>query len=171
MAFKLSAQLDQLGNPNLAFELYESYIDHNKWRFPESALEVIAHPDWKAGSQSKAPYYSNLDSFEVKSLGSSNAELALKLVKEMYVETPFNILITYKGLFDLELPSTPGFSEEPMTWRYEQFLYFDAYHQYKIKDKLFTHQIEWTNGRIWSITARDIHVERQEIISKSPLGS
>lgn len=163
MALKLSAQLDDAGNPNLTFELYKSYIDYNKWRIPMSALELIANPDWTGGSQSKSPYYSDLVSVEIRDLGSQQAELKLSLTKDMYVETPLSIVITYQGLFDLEIQSTPGLSETETKWRYEQFLYFDPYPEHAIKDKMFVHQIEWINGTIWSITARDIRVEWMEI--------
>ena len=165
MTFKLGALLDDSGDPNLTFKLYDAYIEYNRWRFPESALEVIAHPDWVGGSQSRAPYYSELNSLEIKDLGKVNAELRLTLIKDMYVETPLKILITYQGLFELDIPSTGRLSESTLQWRLEQFLYFDVYHTHKIKDKLFTHQIEWTNGSIWSITARNIGVEWQELLS------
>jgi hypothetical protein len=131
---------------------------------PESALSIIAHPDWSGGSQSKAPYYSHLVSTELHGVGTSGARLKLTLHKDEYVPTPLNIMINYDGLLVLDIPSTDRLSESELIWRYEQFLYFDAYHRYQIKDKLFTHQIEWVGGYIWSITARRIEVEWKEVI-------
>lgn len=96
MTFKLSAQLDDVGDPNLPFKLYESYIQHNKRHFPESAFQIIAHPDWSGGSASKAPYYSQLASLVLNNVGKLTAELKLTLVKEMYVERPFNMKLPIK---------------------------------------------------------------------------
>lgn len=163
MSLKLSAQLDDAGDPRLPFKLYESYIQYNKWRIPESALEIISNPDWTGGSFSKAPYYSDLVGVELKDVGTQNAGLTLTLLKDMYVEIPLRITLVYSGLFDLEIPTNPGISEQSLKWRYEQFLYFDAYKSHGIKDKLFVHQIEWTDGSIWSITARNISAEWKEL--------
>jgi hypothetical protein len=156
VTFKLSAQLDDVGDPRYAFKLYESYIEKNKWRIPESALEIIAHPDWSGGSQSNAPYQSQVVSVQLTNLGSTSAAFKLTLFKEMYVEIPFSLEITYEGLFALNIPSQQEISESALIWRYDQFLYFSAYHSHEIKDKFFTHQIEWVGGSIWSITARNI---------------
>ena len=164
MSLKLSGQLDNAGDPNLAFKLYESYIDYNKWRIPESALRIIAHPDWSGGSQSEAPYYSHLVSTELDGVGTRGARLKLTLLKDEYVPTPVNILINYHGLLELDIPSSDRLSESKLIWRYEQFLYSDAYHRYQIKDKLFNHQIEWVGGYVWSITARHIEVEWKEAL-------
>ncbi len=155
---KLSAQLDDVGNPNLPFELYKSYINHNKWRIPQSALDIIACTDWSGGSDSKAPYYSHLTDMQISDLGSPESTLKLLLQKDMYVDSPFQLEITYKGLFALDIPKHEIFPEQSLIWRYEQFLYFDAYHSAGIKNKLFTHQIEWVTGQVWSITAREIEV-------------
>ena len=156
MTFKLSGQLDDVGDPNLPFKLYESYIQHNKSRFPESVLKIIAHSDWSGGSQSKAPYYSQLASFSLTNVGTQAAELKLILTKEMYVEKPFNIEITYVGLFALDIPSQQGLSDSNLMWRYEQFLYFRAGKSSALRNKFFTHQIEWTDGTTWSVTAQEI---------------
>lgn len=162
MSLKLSAQLDDAGDPNLPFKLYESYIQYNKWRLPDSALEVIYRSDWSGGSTSKSPYYSDLVPVEMTGVGSREAAVKLTLLKDMYVETPLSIIISNVGLFDIEIPTNPGISEQSLKWRYEQFLYFDAYQSHGVKDKLFMHQIEWTDGSIWSITARGIHAEWRE---------
>ena len=155
---KLSAQLDDTGNANLVFELYRSYIQHNKWRIPQSVLDVIEHPEWSGGSTSRAPYYSQLVGMQSSNLGKPNAELKLILQKDMYVDSAFNIEITYSGVFGLDIPHQGMLSEEQLIWRYEQFLYFDAYQSHQIKDKLFMHQIEWVGGVIWSIIAREVKV-------------
>jgi hypothetical protein len=157
VTFKLSQTLDYGGDPRLSFQLYESYIKENRWRFPESCLKVIEHPDWTGGSDSQAPYYSDLVSLDVNGIGSPSGKLRLALQKHMYVEAPLSIEIIYEGLFDLEIPPSSGY-ESPLTWRYEQFLYFDAYRSHQIKDKMFMHQIQWTQGSVWSITARNISV-------------
>ncbi len=159
MTFKLGAQLDDSGDSRLSFKLYESYIEKNKWRIPESALAVIAHPDWSGGSQSKAPYYSQLESFELINLCGPSAELKLSLFKDIDAEKDFYLEITYKGIFALDIPSQQELSESPLIWRYEQFLYFSAYSSHEIEDKMFKHQIEWVGGSIWSITARSIEVQ------------
>lgn len=124
---KLSTQLDDTGNPNLVFELYRSYIQHNKWRIPQSALDVIEHPDWSGGSTSRAPYYSQVVGMQASNLGKPDAEFKLLLHKDMYVDPAFNIEITYQGIFGLNIPHQSMLSEDQLIWRYEQFLYFDAY--------------------------------------------
>lgn len=159
MSFKLSAQLDDAGDSRLAFKLYESYIEKNRWRIPESALKVIAHEDWSGGSDSKAPYYSQLSSIELTNLCSPSAEIKLRLFKDIHAEKDFFLEITYKGVFALDIPSQQELSESPLIWRYEQFLYFSAYASHSIEDKFFKHQIEWVGGSIWSITARSIEVQ------------
>lgn len=156
---KLSAQLDDTGNPNLVFELYRSYVQHNKRRIPQSALDVIDHPDWSGGSMSKAPYYSQLIGVQLEDVGKPTASLKLLLQKDMYVDPPFQIEITYSGVFSLDIPHQNMLSEAQLIWRYEQFLCFNAYPAHQIKDKFFKHQIEWTDGVIWSVTAREVEVQ------------
>jgi hypothetical protein len=159
MTFKLGAQLDDIGDPNLPFKLYESYIKENRRHFPDSVLEIIAHPGWSGGSASRAPYYSGLVSVVLDNLGNPKAELKLTLLKEMYVEKSFHIEIIYKGLYALDIPSHKEFTEKPLIWRYEEFLKFNTNPSFGIEDKIFTHQIEWTDGSIWSVSARDIEVQ------------
>jgi hypothetical protein len=166
VTFKLSQPLDLGGDPKLPFQLYDSYIKENRSRFPESCLQIIEHPDWTGGSASRAPYYSDVVSLVVSAMGSPTAQLKLSLYKHEYLENPLSIEIIYDGLFDLEIPSASGY-KSPLTWRYEQFLWFDAYRSHKIKDKMFTHQIEWTQGSIWSITAKEITVRWITLTPKS----
>ena len=171
LSLKLSAQLDDAGDPDLPFKLYQSYIQHNKWRLPESVLGVINNPDWTGGSTSRAPYYSDLVELHLDGAGSDEAALRITLLKHMYLEIPLRIVLKYEGLFELVIPEFSNISEYPLVWRYEQFLYFDAYKSHGIKDRLFTHQIEWTDGRIWSITARNIRVEWVEVSSGETVGN
>ena len=159
MSFKLGDQLDHLGNPNLAFEMYRSYVEHNKHRFPASVIEVMANANWAGGSASNAPYYSDLESIEINDFGKSTASAKLILLKQDYVEKPFTIEIIYKGLFRFEIPEHNKVSDAALKWRYEQFLFFDPHHSHGLKDKMFTHQIEWITGEIWSITARDVEIK------------
>lgn len=142
--------------------MYDSYIKSNRWRFPESCLNVIEHPEWVGGSTSRAPYYSDLVSVDVDGIGSPTGQLKLALHKHLYVDPPFTIEITYDGLFDLEIPSNSGY-DAALTWRYDQFLFFDAYRSHNLKDKFFTHQIEWVQGTVWSMTAREITVQWNEL--------
>lgn len=158
MSFKLSAQLDEVGNPNLPFQMYASYLENNKHRFPKSVIDVISNPNWSGGSQSNSPYYGQLVKVKIQNIGNSTASLKLTLRKEMYVPKPFHVELLYSGLLKLNIPNQNNLSSN-MTWRYEQFLYFDDYKNHTPQDKFFTHQIEWVSGEIWSITAREIDVK------------
>ncbi|GAB58395.1 hypothetical protein RNAN_1367 [Rheinheimera nanhaiensis E407-8] len=71
---------------------------------------------------------------------------------------PFEIEIVYKGVFKLDIPNEDFISVRSLTWRYEQFLFYDAYKSHKIDCQMFMHQIEWVAGKVWSICARDIEV-------------
>lgn len=158
MTFKLSQQLDNIGNPNLPFELYKNYIEHNRKKFPQSVLDVINEERWSGGSRSEAPYYSDLESFLVENVNKSSPSARMVLSKSKYVEQEFKIQIDYEGLFGMDIPAQTDISHQTLTWRYDQFLFFDGYHSHGIKDKMFTHQIEWIDGNIWSVTARNINI-------------
>ena len=159
MAFKLSEQLNNVGNQKLPIELYQSYVEHNKHKFPKSVLKVMELESWSGGSASNAPYNSELQRIEILDYGKSTASLKMYLLKQDYVEQPFTIEINYKGLFKLNIPEQDVISEKALKWRYEEILFFDPYHSHKLKDKMFTHNIEWVNGDIWSITAREFEVK------------
>lgn len=159
MTFKLSAQCNDIGDITLPHKLYKSYVEHNRWRIPESALGVISHPDWIGNFESKAPLNSVLLTLQLKDVGRSSAELKLILLKERHEEKPFTLEIRYKGLFAIDIPNQEPLSESPLVWHCDEFLHFDAYTSYGIKDKFFTHHIEWLGGKIWSIIARDIEVQ------------
>ncbi len=159
MAFKLSEQLDHIGDPNLSFEMYRSYVEENKHRFPESVIELMALESWSGGSSSDAPYYGDLLNVEIHDFGKQSASVKIVLLKQDYVDTPFNIELIYKGLLKLNIPNLDDISEQRSKWRYEEFLFFDPYHSNSLKEKMFTHRIEWDSGNIWDITARDIEVK------------
>lgn len=159
MTFKLSAQCNDVGDPRLPFQLYRSYIEQNKWRIPESALAVIAHPGWEGGCESQSPHDGKLVSFKATDIGQPSAELTLVLMKERYSEPHFYLEITYKGLLALDIPDQQRFSLSSFVWHCDEFLYFDAFHEWEIKDKHFTHHIEWLGKDIWKITAREISVQ------------
>lgn len=158
MTFKLSRQLDCVDNANLPFALYRSYIDHNRSRFPQSALSLIEHPDWSRASQPKAPYNSEVMGVALTNFGKPQAALRLLLLKKNYVEEPFHIEIVYKGLLQLDIPQQDMISINPLIWRYEQFLYYEEARAQRVEEKVFTHQVEWLSGEVWSITAQDIEV-------------
>lgn len=158
MTFKLSEQLDSLKDPSLFFDIYNLYLKDNFTKFPRSVLELLENNNWHGGSASNAPYYSDLESFSISDLRTKLANATLKLVKNEYVAQPFEIEIVYKGVFKVDIPNEKFISERPLKWRYEQFLFYDASKIDKIEGQMFTHQIEWVGGKIWSISARDIEV-------------
>ncbi len=158
MTFRLTAQCDEV-DPRLPEQLYRSYIENNRWRIPESALAVTAHPKWAGGSESESPHDSYLVSFNATCIGERSSELTLLLMKERHSEPHFYLEINYSGLFALEIPEQQAISHYPCAWLCDEFLYFDAYPDWEIKDKFFTHQIEWLGKRIWRITASEISVQ------------
>jgi hypothetical protein len=153
MTFKLGDQLDRGANPALSFELYRSYIEHNRADFPPSALAVIEHPDWNGGSASRSPMHGALESMTLHGLGSVASELVLTLRKDVYVPIPFCLRLTYRRLHQLNLPADDSTYDlsEPWRWRYEQFLATG-----RERERAFTHQIEWHNGVVWSISAGEV---------------
>ena len=156
MTFKLSDQLDHIGNPRLPFELYQNYVEENKHRFPESVLKVMRAEKWY-------PYDTNLASMEITGfpvVGSAKSleqKPTLKLVLDNTddIENRYQVELTYIGLFEFEIPKTTANS---LIFRYEEVLFFSAYHSHDIKDKMFTHKIEWVGGTVWSITARELEM-------------
>lgn len=158
MTFKLSKQLDSLKNPALFFDIYEQYIIDNANKFPESVTNLIRNPRWYGGSDSDAPYYSVLKSFSISDLGKDSASIILRLIKKEYVSDPIQIDILYKGVCRIDIPDQSFVTEHSLKWRYEQFLYYDSHINHDIKTPMFTHQIEWVNGKVWSISAKDIEV-------------
>ncbi len=153
MSLKLSSQLD--ADADVAFALYKKYFDKNRWLFPESVIEVMENSDWIGGVDSKSPHDGELKNISITGIGTNKSIIELLLFKSW---RDLNIKVTYMEVLDFNLPSL-GNLHESHEWRYEQFLYFDPYHSHGIKNKkMFTHDIEWQNGVIWSITASDIEV-------------
>jgi len=154
MTFKLSAQLDFAEDPRKPFEKYRSYIKENGHKFPKSVLDLIGNEKWSGGSDSVAPYYSEVNVVQVRDLGKPEAELELNLHKEMYTPSLIEISIKYRGLIDVHIPTLMDLDCNKMIWRYDQFLLEKS----ETDQKIFKHQIEWVGGDIWSITASDIKV-------------
>lgn len=156
MTFKLSGQLDHIDNPKLPFKLYQHYVEKNKHRFPKSVLKVMESEKWY-------PYDTTLASMEITGfpiVGSAESleqKPTLKLVLDNTddIENRHQIELIYTGLFEFEMPKT---SYNSLTFRYEEILFFSAYHSHDIKDKMFTHKIEWVDGTVWSITARELEM-------------
>ncbi|MGH1539243.1 MAG: hypothetical protein ACRBHB_02375 [Arenicella sp.] len=150
MTFKLSKQLDHIGNPKLPFEMYENYVEENKHRFPESALNVMRSEKWY-------PYDTGLQSLEVSGFGTPQSFLKLNLLNSDDIDNQYETELTYRGLFQLNIPSIDHSNQ--LRWRYEEILFFSAYNSHSIKDKMFTHKIEWVGGIVWSITARELEMQ------------
>lgn len=156
MTFKLSEQIDHIGNPKLPFEMYQNYVEENKWRFPESVLQVMESEKWY-------PYDTGLLSIEISGFDTSasfsntpSSFLKMTLLNTDDIDNQYKIELTYKGLFDFSFPRTGCYSQ--LRWRYEEILFFDAYQSHGIKDKMFTQKIEWVGGIVWSITARELEM-------------
>ena len=159
MTFILSPQLDSGANPNLHWELYKSYLENNKKRFPKSVFETIENENWEGGSNTWSPYMSDVQSVEVKNINTNDSFCKIVLSKGDYLEKPIEIEIIYRGLLQLDLPNSGGLCDGfPKTWRYNQFLVCDAWNEYQEKGNYFTHQIEFVGGNILSISANNIEV-------------
>jgi hypothetical protein len=157
MTFVLSPQLDSGANPNLHWELYKSYLENNRKDIPESVFETISHPNWEGGSNSYSPYMSDVKSFALTNIGTTESHCRLVLTKGDYLQQPIEIEIEYSGLLDIDLPNSGGLRDGFVkTWRYHQFLVCDAWARYEVEGKYFTHQIEFVGGLVWSISASRI---------------
>ena len=163
MVYQLSEQLDDIGNAKYAFDAYREYLKTNKERIPQSVLSIIDSEDWYGGSMSKAPYYCHLESLELRDYGKKTANLTLNLIKRDYREKPFTLKIVYQGLSEFDLPGQHSISDSAHIQRYNEFLFFDPWHRYNINEKMFTHKIEWVDGNVWTISAREIQVDWKEI--------
>ena len=153
MSLKLSPQLD--ADPIAAFALYTAYFNANKRSFPKSIIPLIDHDQWNGGCMSDSPHDSLLTEIKLDALGSKDAEITIHLSKP---HLDLEIIITYKGVLKFDFPEVFRI-DEPLEWRYEQFLYFDPYKDFGIKNrKMFQHDIEWRTGDIWSIIASEIKV-------------
>lgn len=159
MTFLLSPQLDSGANLKLNFELYKSYLENNKRLIPESVFEVIENENWEGGSNTWSPYMSDVKSVELTNIGTDDSCCRMLFCKGDYLEKPIEIEIRYTGLLQLDLPSLGRLNESfPISWRYNQFLVFDAWQEYEVPGNYFTHQIEFVGGKIISITANNIEV-------------
>jgi len=159
MTFVLSPQLDSGANPNLHWELYRSYLKNNKNEIPKSVFETLDHEHWEGGSNTFSPYMSNLTSIEITNIGTKDSKCILVLEKSGYIEKPIEIIVVYSGLLKVDLPDIGGLTEGfTKTWRYNQFLVFDAWPDYEKKGAYFTHQIEFVGNYVYSITASNIQV-------------
>lgn len=159
MVYKLSDQLDHIGNPKYLFEAYDEYLKTNKNKLPESLLVLLASDWWYGGSGSTAPYYCELDNFEIIDFGKESAHLILILIKKDhrdYKEKPFRLRLIYQGLLELNIPHQKDISINPFMWRYDEFLFFDPWSSYGHNERMFTHNIEWVGKNVWSITAKQI---------------
>lgn len=81
MVYKLSDQLDHMGNPKYLFEAYDEYLKTNKNKLPESLLVLLASDWWYGGSGSTVLYYCELDNFEIIDFGKESSRLILTLIK------------------------------------------------------------------------------------------
>ncbi len=159
MTFVLSAQLDSGVDPNMPWKIYQSYLKNNKKHIPGSVYETIENPNWQGGSQSWSPYMADLKDIEFRNIGTNTSSCKLVFQKHECLEKPIEIGLEYKGLLEIDFPRSGGMSHDfAKTWRYHQFLVCDAWAQYGLKGKYFTHQIEFVGGLIWSISASEIQV-------------
>jgi len=159
MVYKLSDQLDHIGNPQYIFEAYKEYLNTNRNKFPTSVLDILASERWFGRSGSTAPYYCELHTVEVIDFGKETAHLILTLIKKDhrdYGEKPFQLRLIYQGLLELDIPYQKDISINPFMWRYDEFLFFDPWNSYGHNEKMFTHHIEWVGKHVWSITAKQI---------------
>ncbi|WP_278395408.1 hypothetical protein [Acinetobacter venetianus] len=159
MVYKLSDQLDHIGNPQYIFEAYKEYLNTNRNKFPTSVLDILASERWFGGSGSIAPYYCELDNFEIIDFGKESAHLILTLIKKDhrdYEETPFRLRLIYQGILEFNIPYQKILSINPFVWRYDEFLFFDPWSSYGNNERMFTHNIEWVGKNVWSITAKQI---------------
>lgn len=49
MVYKLSDQLDHMGNSQYIFEAYNKYLRENRNKLPTSVLDLIASEQWHGG--------------------------------------------------------------------------------------------------------------------------
>ena len=158
MSLKLSPQLD--ADALAAFALYDAYLESHRHYFPESCIRVIEDERWYGGYDSMSPHDSKLRKLEFYS-NEKGKNLRLNLEKE---HMNLSIEITYENVMKSKLGSLPSF-DEIFEWRYEQFLHYDPYEDYRISEtKMFRHDIEWTNGLVWSVYAENIIVEWIEVV-------
>ena len=159
MTFLLSPQLDSGANPNLHFELYKNYLENNRNNLPESVFDTLSNENWEGGSNSFSPYMSDLKSIRIENIGTNDSQCKLLFGKGDYLEKPILIELIYRQLLESDFPNSGGLLKGyPKTWRYNQFLVFDAWREHEEKGKFFTHQIEFVGGCIWSISAGEIEV-------------
>lgn len=166
MVYKLSDQLDHMGNSQYIFEAYNKYLRENRNRLPTSVLDLIASEHWHGGSGSTAPYYCELQNIEIIDFGKETAHLILTLIKKDhrdYKEKPFRLKLIYQGLLELNIPHQKDISVNPFMWRYDEFLFFDPWSGYEHNEKMFTHNIEWVGKYVWSITAKDLIATWEEL--------
>ncbi|MDR2060141.1 MAG: hypothetical protein LBQ29_01920 [Acinetobacter sp.] len=159
MVYKLSEQLDHVGNPEYIFEAYKEYLRENRSKLPASILNLIASEQWQGGSGSTAPCYCELQDIEIIDFGKATARLILTLIKKEYrdyKEKPFQLRLIYQGLLELNIAQQRDISVNPFIWRYDEFLFFDPWSSYGHNEKMFTHNIEWVGKNVWSITAKDL---------------
>lgn len=117
MVYKLSDQLDHVGNSKYVFEAYDEYLKTNKNKLPESLLVLLASDWWYGGSGSTAPYYCELDNFEIIDFGKESAHLILTLIKKdhrYYEETPFRLRLIYQGILEFNIPIKKIFQLIPL---------------------------------------------------------
>lgn len=148
MSYKLSNQLD--ADAVTSFELYRKYFELNKYHFPKSVIRLVKSSDWNGGTMQKGP----MDSRLIKTtLLHSKSEIQFELEKR---QSGDKLIIKYSGVqsFDLRRKFT-----EELIWRYEQFRFVNSYNKYKLQDKIFIHDIEWTSGEIFKIEAKEISVQ------------
>jgi len=159
MTFKLSEQLD--ADAQTAFALYKKYVEHYRYKFPESVLSLIENPDWEGGYYSKSPHDGELKNLVISGIGTNESRLELQIAKPW---ADWEIQINYLDVFNFDLPDVGLTLAAFPSWRYEQFKFYDPYRPHGIQNKkMFTHQIEWVNGVVWSITASEIEVIWREI--------
>lgn len=154
MALKLSEQLD--ADPIAAFALYNKYVENYRYKFPESVLSVIENPQWRdGGCDSNSPHDAEFKNILFSGIGTERNRIEL-LISKPWLN--LEIQVNYLGVFDFNLQGTGNLEKLP-SWRYEQFRYYDPYHEYQIKNKkMFTHDIELHDGIVWNITASNIEV-------------
>lgn len=159
MTFILRAQLD--ADVKTALSLYQKYIDHNKRYFPESVLALLEHPDWQNGGNfSRYPHDGHLKDF---SAFSDNGEENIKLIISK-PQADVEIQIKYSNVIDFDFPSFGSGLKGFGRWAYDQFKFYNPYHDYGIKEtKMFQHEIEWLGGVIWTVTAAEIEVVWKDV--------
>jgi hypothetical protein len=158
MTLKLSEQLE--ADAGTAVALYQKYVENYRFKFPESVISIIENPVWDGAYYSKSPHYGDLKDIIISGIGTKNNRIELQISKPW---ADLEIQINYLEVFDFNLPGV-GLLEQFPSWRYDQFKYYDPFQKYGIKNKkMFTHEIEWVTGIVWTITASEIEVIWRQI--------